>query len=365
MTHKRKTGGVGKGKPRKKVEPLDEGMVRKRKWSRYTADDIKLIKKRYYELVQEGLNDADISRRIGKELGRSAGSVEQKIKGIRKNWKVGENPNNQKEYTEEEVELIKRRYNELVGKGLNDAQIARRIIEGIDRSAASISQKLREMRESEEIGENPNNQKEYTEEEIKLIKRRYDELVREGFNDAQIARRIGKEIGRSRYSIASKIKKMREKGEIEKNPNNIKDFSEEEIKLIKRRYTELVEEGLEDFRIFKRISKEIGRNKHSVINKIRKMREKGEVEENPNKDRERYTNDKIELIKRRYAELVEEGFNDAEIARMIAEEVERNVRSVERKMRELREKKEIGNNPNIGSKSYTEEEIKLIKRRYT
>ena len=42
-----------------------------------------MIKRRCLELVKEGLKDKQIARRIGRELGRSTGSVKEKIRRMK------------------------------------------------------------------------------------------------------------------------------------------------------------------------------------------------------------------------------------------------------------------------------------------
>jgi len=99
-----------RGKPKKKVEPLGEGLAGKKKGGRkYAQEEVELIKRRYTEFVEEGLNDKQICKRIGEELRRSASSVIYKIKRMRENKMVGENPNKGwKEFSEEEIAFIKR-----------------------------------------------------------------------------------------------------------------------------------------------------------------------------------------------------------------------------------------------------------------
>jgi len=267
-------------KPRKRLKPLAEGLAGKRKRRRYTPDEVRLIEKRYNELLGKGLNYEQIGEKIGKEIERSAGSVVNKIKQLRKAGEIGENPSKGKEkFSEEEIEFIKRRYAELVEKGLDDSEIGRRISKEMGRTINSVKRKIRHLRETEEIGKNPNKGVNYIrEEEVELVKRRYAELVRKGLNNKEIAKKIAKELGRSLASIKYKLFKMRRNGELEENDNaqKFKKFSEEELELIKRRYAELVEEGLGNRQIAKKIGGELGRSMGTVREKIRQIRKAGE-----------------------------------------------------------------------------------------
>jgi len=271
-----------RGKPRKKVEPLDEGLAGKRKRRKYTDEEIEIIKRRYTELVQEGLSDRQIGKKIGEELGRSSGSVKNKIMKLRKNNKIEDNSNKkkiEKKLTSSELKLIKRRYVELLEEDLIDNQIARRIAKELGRSISSLKTRIRKMRKKGEIEENPNRQerKEFSENEIELIKRRYSELVEEGLNDRQVAKKISSELKRGLRVVEGKLKLLRKNKEIEENPSiGVNYLSEEEVELIKRRYFEFLQEGLDDFNIAKKIGEELGRNARSLANKIRQLKKSGE-----------------------------------------------------------------------------------------
>jgi len=359
-----------RGKPRKKVEPLDEGITGKMKRRKYSADELKLIKRRYFEFVKKGLNDAEISKRISEEITRSAGSVREKIKKMRENGEIERNPNKgNKRFSDEEIELIKKSYLKLIKEGLNDKRIAKKIGKELGRQASSVDKRIREIRKDGEIGENPNRgRKKFGDKEIELIKRRYIELVKEELNDREIARKIGKELGRSTRSVEGKIRRIRENKKIVENPNNqeTRPYIKEEVEFIKKRYTELVQEGLNDHQIAKKISREFGRSVRSVGHRIIKMREDKKIGENPNKQKtkEPYTEEEIESIKKRYAELVKEGLHDAEISKRISEEIGRDVESLGAMIRKFRKKGKIDENPNKGNNPFSDQEIELIKKRY-
>jgi len=354
---------VKRGKPKKRIEPIAEGITG-RKGRRYTSDEVELIKRRYAELVEKELNDNQIAKKISKDLERSKNSILYKIRKMRENEEIGENSNNKKEYTEKEVKLIKRRYDELVREGLNDKEISKKIAKELGRSAGSVEQKIKSIREGREIGKNPNKGLGYfTADDIELIKRRYDELVREGLNDSRISKRIGEEIERSASSVEKKIENFRKDKAIRENPNNRKKYTKEEIQLIKRRYSELVQEGRNDNQIGKKIGNELDRSISSVKIKILKLKENKEIEENPNKGAKPFSEEEIQLIKKRRAEFIERGLKDEQISEKIGKELGRSASSVGYKIRELRKNKEIEENPNM-QKIFSEEEIELIKRRY-
>jgi len=147
-----RTRKTHRGRPRKKVEPLDEGRAGKRRF--FTDDENELIKRMHAKLVQNGLSDKQICKKIGKELGRSTGSVDQRIRRMRKDGEIRENPNKgRKDFSTEELRLIKRRYNKLVQKGLKNAEISRRIGKELGRSTGSLANKMRQLRRTGEFAD--------------------------------------------------------------------------------------------------------------------------------------------------------------------------------------------------------------------
>jgi len=363
---------VKRGKPRKKVEPLAEEITSKKR-KRYTEEEVEIIKRRYSELLAKGLNDWQISKTIGKEIERSAGSVSSKIIKIMKISEKGDNKNPNegwRYFSDENIEFIKRRYLELVEEGLNDGQMARTIGRELGRSSGSIGQKLRRMRKDKIIGKNPNsrkqNRKEFSEEEIELIKIKHAELVKKGLGKWQIAKKIGKELNRSVGAVEQKIRRMTEKREIRENPNKERNvLSSKDIEFIKRRFVELVQEGLNDNQIGDRIGRELRIDSLTISSRIRRMRRNGELNENPNKGMRRFEKDEVAFIKRKYSELVKKGLNEKQIAEKISEELGRNIGSVREKINKLKEKGEIKENARLGRRNFSKEEIELVKKRYS
>jgi len=327
--------------PKKKAEPLAEGRTGKRKGRKYTPEEIEFIKRRYNKLVQKGLDDTRISKEIEKKLGRSFHSIRNKIKSMRRGGELTKNPNKGKEeFSGGKVKLIKKRYFELVKDGLNDTEISIRIEEEVGRTARSILGKIKHMRKNGEIEENPNNISYFSEKEIELIKRRYNELVGKGLIDAEIDKEICRELSRKFGSVGMKLKSLRKNGEIGRNPNTIR-YAQKEIKLIKRRYIELVKEGLNDLKIAKIIGNELRKDHLLISARISRMRKSGKLRSNPN-NRKEYSDQDIELIKRRYLELVSQGLtNDSEIARRIGAELERKPRCVYDKINKLKKAGEL------------------------
>ena len=194
----------------------------------------------------------------------------------------------------------------------------------------------------------------FTEAEVAHTKRRYMELIVKGKNNREIAIEIAKEMGREVASIMFKIGHLTKEGEIEKNPNQRrtapKRFTESEIEHIKKRHKELVAEDRNNWQIIKDIAKEMGRSRGSLWAKIGGLIEEGELEDNPNRRiaaaTKRFTEPEIAYIKKKYRELVTEGRNNWQIAREIANSMNRSTNSIFDKIRRLIKKGEIGKNPN-------------------
>ena len=91
--------------------------------------------------------------RIGKKIGRSADSIRRKIRLLRRTGEIEENTNNRKDYSSEEIEFIKKRYLELIQEGLNDAEISKMICRELGRSAGSIGYKIRQLKRKREFAD--------------------------------------------------------------------------------------------------------------------------------------------------------------------------------------------------------------------
>jgi transposase len=233
----------------------------------------------------EGQQDRRISRILSEELQRSASSIDGKIRRLVRSGELLENPNKQQDFTPEEIATIKRRRNELMGEGQQDTQISRILSEELQRSAGSINSKIRQLVRSGELLKNPNKTQDFTTDEIETIKRRRNELMGKGETDNHISAVISKELKRSAGSINNKIHRLVKSGELPKNPNKQtkQDFTPEEIETIKRRRNELMGEGQQDKQISRILSEELQRSASSINNKIRRLVKSGELQENPNK----------------------------------------------------------------------------------
>ena len=376
----------GNRKPHAK-DPLAEGLQKKGTRRDFTEADVTHIKKRYGELSAEGKKNIHIARDLANEMGRSAGSVAQKIINLINAGELEKNPNRRtsaarKNFTESEVGYIKKRHMELVAKGMNNRQISKEIANGIGRNAGSIEFKIRELINAGELEKNPNQKKKvaakrFTESDMELIKQRWRELAAQRKENLQIAKDIAKSLGRTVYSVNSKINKLINAGELEKNPNRrktgvAKRFTQSDIAYIKKRHAELAANGMNDAEIARDIANEMGRTVGSLRCKITQLTKKGKFGKNPNRRKvatgRKFTKSELERIKKRYGELVAEGKNNSQISIEIANEMGRNAGSVNFKIRELIKAGELEKNPNrrkaATGRKFTESEIEYIKKRY-
>ena len=317
---------------------------------RFTEPEIAYIKKRYGELAAEGMKNSEISKEIADSMGRTAGTIKCKIRNLIRKGELGQNPNQIRprgflsEMSDDEfvayVKDIAEKRGITTRRGFRkaDSNIIRVLYE------RGLTERVlgRSLRKKSE-------RKEFTAAEIRHIKKRYRELVSEGRNNMEIARGIGNEMGRKASSINCRIIHLIREGELGKNPNAAvaRRFTESEIAYIKKRYRELVSEGRNNMEIARGIADEMGRKVGGIEAKIKKLIREGNLAENPNAAvARRFTESEIAYIKKRYGELVTEGRNNWQIAREIANSMNRSTNSIFDKIRRLIKRGEIGKNPN-------------------
>jgi len=192
----------------------------------FTDDEINWIIRRREELIAKGKKDGGMGDIICEEIGRSGGSIREKIKKLIKERNLPANSNKQrkKTFTDEDIDWIIRRREELIAKGKKDSEIGKIIGEELGRNSGSVLNKVKELEDKEIVSVNPNKQKSiaFTDENIKIIIGRREELVAEGKNDAEIGRIIGEEIGMIGSSVSAKITKLEKEGILSENPNKKK-----------------------------------------------------------------------------------------------------------------------------------------------
>ena len=94
-------------------------------------------------------------------------------------------------------------------------------------------------------------------------------------------------------SILTKIHKLIKSGELPKNLNKIESFTQEEVQIIRSRRAELIKQGKTDFAISKLLSVELQRPVSSLYNKLLTLEKSGELPENPNKLGRKLTEDEM------------------------------------------------------------------------
>ena len=334
-------------------EPLTEGMQKKGTRRNFTRTEVAHIKKRYRKLTAEGRNNWQISKEIADSMGRTAGCVENKIRKLIRRGELGENPNQRKaavarRFTEPEIAYIKKRYGELAAEGMKNSEISKEIADSMGRTAGTIKCKIRNLIRKGELGQNPNQIRprgflsEMSDDEfvayVKDIAEKRGITTRRGFrkSDSNIIR-VLYERGLTERVLGRSLRKKSER----------KEFTAAEIRHIKKRYRELVSEGRNNMEIARGIGNEMGRKASSINCRIIHLIREGELGKNPNAAvARRFTESEIAYIKKRYGELVTEGRNNWQIAREIANSMNRSTNSIFDKIRRLIKKGEIGKNPN-------------------
>jgi len=323
----------------------------------FDETEIKLIKRRWNELLAKGLRDMEISRVIAKENIWKPNSVYAVINRIRKNGAFGLNPNKKEKrgnLSEKDIESIEKERQDCIQRGMDDRQIIRGIAKKNGWKIGTIRTMVRRYIERGRFEPNPNGKEDYhrfSKNEITFMKKRRDELIRQGMQDRPITRIIAAETGWNSESVRDIISRLVINGSLEKNPNmreRRKPFSEKEILLIKRRWQELIFLGMKNRQIGEKIAQENGWKSGSIIDVVSNLIKNGELGVNPNKQRkkDKTTDEEIEFIKRRRQELIATGLNDTNITKEIAQEREWNFRSTLNFVYRLRKNGKLEDNPN-------------------
>jgi len=334
--------------------------IRKRR-GEYSEAETSFIKQRYEELVIQGMADKEIANIIAQEKGWAPESVYGKFWRLRRSGDLGKNPNCKETFDSDGIAFIKNKWQELAPFGMNDDRIARHIAQEKGWNKYSVGYYIRKLRSEGAIKENPNARDRYGEEGIIFIKRKWRAFARLGMNDGQIAKKIAKEKGWKSSSVASTIRSLRRNRAIGRNPNQIKqknDFSKEELAYMKLKWQELAGQGMRDFEIVKTIVGEMGWNASTVGNAIRRLRERDEVKENPNRfSRRTFSATEVGLIKDRRQELSSQGMMDEQIKGIIAREKGWRPDSVRHIIRRLRASGELPDNPNKKWRNLAESQL--------
>jgi transposase len=335
----------------------------------FSEAEIEIIIRRSGELVKLGFMDTQIAEKIAKEIGRSKEAVHRHIRLLRDQNVLSANKTRkkQKRYSTNKKEFIKKRREELALEGLNDKAISRAIANEIQEGVLSIYNLIRSTVKRGELPPNRNKQQmnNFSKSEIQYISEMSVKLSAQGMKNAEIARTISGEIGRSTKSIIALIFRLEKKQELPQNKNKSprKRFSEEELEYIKARNIELRQVGLKDSQISEIISKETNRSKGAIKQIMNKLTHNGELPKNKNKLTP-LSKDEKECIKRRRAELIPDGLNDSEIAQRIEGEIKRPKNSIIGFIRRLIRSMDLLVNPNRRAfKRFDEKEMALIIRR--
>ena len=344
-----------------------EGIVRKCS-KKFSREEIEYLIHKRNVFVIEGMRDTQISKKIALKMQRTVGSVYQKIRELVRNGKLERNGNNQKQnnFTQEETEYLIQRRKELILEGMKDWQIARKVAKEMKISMNTIIGKIRHMVRKGKLEKNLNRQEQkgFTDREINFIIRRRKELALEGINDWQIARKVAAETGRTVGSVEVKITVLVENQSLAKNANKQeqRDFTQKDIDFIILRRKELALEGMKDQQIARKVAVEMKRKMRSVKKKIFQLVRIGEMEKNVNKqEAEIFKQEDIDFIMRRREDLTREGMNDGQIARKVAPEIGRNVGTTREKIRKLAIEGKLERNENKKDKKcYSLEDIDFI-----
>lgn len=228
-------------------------------------------------LSAEGNGDWRIANIIAKEHNLSPRSVEGKIRRLRGTGEIGENPNRKKRFRASEFIMGSRE--SLMARGMCDGKIAAEIAELTGAGIASLKTTISAMVRAGKIPPNPNNQVTAESEEFRWIRQRRKELQKLGLTDTSVSRVLACESEiRNAEAIRRIVWEMVSDKLLAKNE---KEGWKEMEEIIVRRY-ELMAQGMDERDIAAAIGGEREMNPRVVGIMIYRAVNMGGCKENPN-----------------------------------------------------------------------------------
>ena len=177
-------------------------------------------------------------------------------------------------------------------------------------------------------------------EDAITIRLRREQCILKGLTDWRIANLIAEELGASPRSVESRISYLVKRGELPENPNKQKKRRIDRDRLVELR-GKLLEEGLCDGAIARALAQEEeGDRLASLKTTISAMKREGEFDENPNNQVE-VSSEEYRWVRKRAKELASIGLNKVSIARVLEHESERNVNAIRRIVWELEKRGQL------------------------
>ena len=211
------------------------------------------IKRLRLGLIPLGLDDMAIAARIATMMdGQKVLNVYSLIRSWVSKGRLKENPNRIPGFNKEELDKIAALWTNLVGTNISDEAISREISKLLpNRSPRSIHNKISELRKNGIIGNNPflKPARKFNENEVEILIQIRKELVSSGFTDEDIAKKVGKRLGRSLSSTRKVISRLLRDGQIETNPHGRQSISEHDIQRITEIRRELIGSEMNDKKI--------------------------------------------------------------------------------------------------------------------
>ena len=227
-----------------KSKQLEENPNKKERREFSDEENAKLILRRPEFINRERLTDAEISKRLAPELKRTPGSIRVQIRTLIKSKQLDENPYKVKDLSDKETAKIISRRQELIDKEyLTDKTISGRLASELDRTPASIDFQIRKLINAKKLEENPNKQKQFSDEEnANIISRRQELIDNEHLKDGEISNRLVSELNRTPNAINTQIRKLVKSKNLEENPYKTKcsntEDAKSQIEALLRKYVE-------------------------------------------------------------------------------------------------------------------------------
>lgn len=229
-------------------------------------------------LIASGHTDWRISCIIAKELRMNPKAVEARLAKLRKDGVIGENPNKQaKRGTGFDLAGFRTK---LMEEGLCDGAIAREAAAKSGRSVNSLKTRISQLVREGKMPENENNQKAAEAEEFRWLIRRCGELASLGLTRHSMSHVLACESGRSPEALRRMIWGLEKDGlGSDATPNGRKSA---EMQTIITERARLMKQGMDDAEIAKGLAKSMGRRPETIKLLIYRAVHDGGCPKNPN-----------------------------------------------------------------------------------
>ena len=205
----------------------------------------------------------------------------------------------------------------------------------------------------------------FTDSETSVIDSKRPKLIEKGLTDFEISKELTKNLpGRTAGTIDYYIRKLIKKDKLDENPNKTLNFTDKEDIIIQSERLKLIEEGLTDNEIAKKLTKRLtDRTAGTIVERIKRLVNEHKLCPNSNKMLY-FTGKEDAIIQLERSKLIKKGLTDTAISNKLAKILPgRTVSSIDAYVRRLVKEHKLNANPNKQFEFTAEEDATIQSER--